>query len=74
MKNWQFPMPGVEDKMPKTVAETVDSFVSAGKTTAAWQGEGFHLSRLEGITPPAIPARGWSVILHAPLEYHLWLK
>ncbi|MCJ7546537.1 MAG: hypothetical protein MUP30_06890 [Deltaproteobacteria bacterium] len=51
-------MPGVEDKMPKTVAETVASFVSAGKAAAAGQRVVYCLSRLDGITPQAIPPKG----------------
>jgi DNA-binding NtrC family response regulator len=33
MKNWQFPVPSIEDKAPKTIAETVASTVSVGKVT-----------------------------------------
>lgn len=36
MKNWQFPVPTIEDKTPKTIAETVASTVSVGKTTSPW--------------------------------------
>jgi formate/nitrite transporter len=36
MKNWQFPVPSMEDKTPKTIAETVASTVSVGKVTSPW--------------------------------------
>jgi hypothetical protein len=36
-KNRQVPMPSVEEKMPKTKAETVASFVRVGKTIFAGQ-------------------------------------
>jgi formate/nitrite transporter len=36
MKNWEFPVPSIEDKTPKTIAETVASTVSVGKVTSPW--------------------------------------
>ena len=36
MKSWQFPVPSMEDKTPKTIAETVALTVSVGKTTSPW--------------------------------------
>jgi formate/nitrite transporter len=36
MKNWEFPVPSIEDKTPKTIAETVASTVSVGKATSPW--------------------------------------
>ena len=36
MKSWQFPVPTLEDKAPKTIAETVASTVGVGKTTSPW--------------------------------------
>ena len=36
MKNWEFPVPSIEDKAPKTIAETVASTVSVGKATSPW--------------------------------------
>jgi formate/nitrite transporter len=36
MKSWQFPVPSLEDKTPKTIAETVASTVSVGKVTSPW--------------------------------------
>jgi len=34
MKTWQFPVPSLEDKSPKTIAETVASTVGVGKATS----------------------------------------
>ena len=36
LKNWQFPVVPIEDKAPKTIAETVASTVGVGKTTSPW--------------------------------------
>lgn len=36
MKTWQFPVPSLEDKTPKTIAETVASTVGVGKATSPW--------------------------------------
>jgi formate/nitrite transporter len=36
MKSWQFPVPAMEDKAPKTIAETVASTVGVGKATSPW--------------------------------------
>ena len=36
MKSWEFPVPSIEDKAPKTIAETVASTVSVGKATSPW--------------------------------------
>lgn len=36
MKSWSFPVPSVEDKSPKTIAETVAQKVGVGKTTSPW--------------------------------------
>jgi formate/nitrite transporter len=36
MKQWEFPVPSIEDKAPKTIAETVAATVSVGKTTSPW--------------------------------------
>ncbi|MBN2061215.1 MAG: formate/nitrite transporter family protein [Deltaproteobacteria bacterium] len=36
VKGLQFPLPAVEDKAPKTIAETVASTVGVGKTTSPW--------------------------------------
>ncbi len=36
MKSWQFPVPTLEDKAPKTIAETVASTVGVGKATSPW--------------------------------------
>jgi formate/nitrite transporter len=36
MKTWQFPLPSMEDKSPKTIAETVASTVGVGKATSPW--------------------------------------
>jgi len=36
IKNWQFPVPSMEDKAPKTIAETVASTVSVAKATSPW--------------------------------------
>jgi formate/nitrite transporter len=36
MKSWEFPVPSIEDKTPKTIAETVASTVSVGKVTSPW--------------------------------------
>lgn len=36
MANWEFPVPSIEDKAPKTIAETVASTVSVGKATSPW--------------------------------------
>lgn len=33
----QFPVPGMEDKAPKTIAETVASTISVGKVTSPWR-------------------------------------
>lgn len=35
-KSWQFPVPAVEDKTPKTIAETVATTVGVGKVTSPW--------------------------------------
>jgi formate transporter len=36
IKTWQFPVPSLEDKTPKTIAETVASTVGVSKTTSPW--------------------------------------
>lgn len=36
MKNMQFPTPDLEDKAPKTIAETVASTIGVGKATSPW--------------------------------------
>ena len=36
MNSWQFPVPNIEDKAPKTIAETVASTVGVGKATSPW--------------------------------------
>jgi formate/nitrite transporter len=36
MKSFQFPVPTLEDKAPKTIAETVASTVGVGKATSPW--------------------------------------
>jgi formate/nitrite transporter len=36
MKSWNFPVPSLEDKAPKTIAETVASTVGVGKATSPW--------------------------------------
>jgi formate/nitrite transporter len=36
MANWKFPVPSIEDKAPKTIAEAVASTVSVGKATSPW--------------------------------------
>ncbi|MFZ1985709.1 MAG: response regulator, partial [Desulfatitalea sp.] len=36
MKSFQFPVPTMEDKAPKTIAETVASTVGVGKATSPW--------------------------------------
>jgi formate/nitrite transporter len=36
MKSWQFPVPAMEDKAPKTIAETVASTIGVGKATSPW--------------------------------------
>ena len=36
IKTWQFPIPSLEDKAPKTIAETVASTVGVSKTTSPW--------------------------------------
>ncbi|MBI5897560.1 MAG: formate/nitrite transporter family protein [Desulfobacterales bacterium] len=36
MKSFQFPVPTLEDKAPKTIAETVASTIGVGKTTSPW--------------------------------------
>ncbi|PKN24781.1 MAG: histidine kinase [Deltaproteobacteria bacterium HGW-Deltaproteobacteria-21] len=36
MKSWQFPLPPLEDKAPRTIAETVASTVGVGKATSPW--------------------------------------
>ncbi len=36
MKSWQFPVPALEDKAPKTIAETVAQTFGVAKTTSPW--------------------------------------
>jgi DNA-binding NtrC family response regulator len=36
MKSWQFPVPTMEDKAPKTIAETVAQSVGVAKATSPW--------------------------------------
>ena len=36
IRSWQFPLPAIEDKAPKTIAETVASVVGVGKVTSPW--------------------------------------
>jgi len=36
MKSWQFPVPALEDKAPKTIAETVAQTVGVAKATSPW--------------------------------------
>ena len=36
MKSWQFPVPTIEDKAPKNIAETVASTVGVGKATSPY--------------------------------------
>jgi formate/nitrite transporter len=36
IKSWNFPVPSLEDKAPKTIAETVASTVGVGKATSPW--------------------------------------
>jgi len=36
MKSLPFPVPGIEDKAPKTIAETVASTIGVGKVTSPW--------------------------------------
>lgn len=36
LKSFQFPLPSLEDKTPKTIAETVASTVGVGKATSPW--------------------------------------
>ena len=36
MKSWQFPVPTLEDKAPKTIAETVAQTVGVAKATSPW--------------------------------------
>jgi len=36
MKSWQFPVPALEDKTPKTIAETVAQTVGVAKATSPW--------------------------------------
>jgi formate/nitrite transporter len=36
MKTWQFPVPTLEDKAPKTIAETVAQSVGVAKATSPW--------------------------------------
>jgi len=36
LKSFQFPLPSLEDKAPKTIAETVASTVGVGKATSPW--------------------------------------
>ncbi len=36
MKSWQFPVPSLEDKAPKTIAETVAVTVGVAKATSPW--------------------------------------
>jgi formate transporter len=35
-RSWQFPVPAMEDKTPKTIAETVATTVGVGKVTSPW--------------------------------------
>jgi len=35
-KSWQFPVPDMEDKAPRTIAETVATTVGVGKVTSPW--------------------------------------
>ena len=35
-KSWQFPVPDMEDRTPKTIAETVATTVGVGKVTSPW--------------------------------------
>ena len=35
-KSWQFPVPDMEDKTPRTIAETVATTVGVGKVTSPW--------------------------------------
>jgi formate/nitrite transporter len=36
MKSWQFPVPSLEDKAPRTIAETVAQTVGVAKATSPW--------------------------------------
>jgi len=36
MKSWQFPVPALEDKAPKTIAETVAQTMGVAKATSPW--------------------------------------
>ena len=36
MKSWQFPVPSLEDKAPKTIAETVAQTMGVAKATSPW--------------------------------------
>jgi formate/nitrite transporter len=36
LKSWQFPVPALEDKAPKTIAETVAQSVGVAKATSPW--------------------------------------
>jgi formate/nitrite transporter len=36
IKSWQFPVPAMEDKAPKTIAETVAQTVGVAKATSPW--------------------------------------
>ena len=36
MRAWEFPLPSIEDKAPKSIAETVASTVGVGKATSPW--------------------------------------
>lgn len=36
LKDWKFPLPGMDDKAPKTIAETVATTVGVGKTLSPW--------------------------------------
>jgi formate transporter len=36
IKSWQFPVPALEDKSPKTIAETVAQTVGVAKATSPW--------------------------------------
>ncbi len=36
MKSWQFPVPALEDRAPKTIAETVAQTVGVAKATSPW--------------------------------------
>ena len=36
MKSWQFPVPTIEDKAPKNIAETVAQTIGVAKATSPW--------------------------------------